>query len=151
VLEHCATIEPTQTYIIDDELLDAFEEVRPNLNMHPSSTLYFAANRGDKPAPDGYIDLKTELDGAAVATPPHHDEDAGPGPVLLHLHFRNDREAQGSNHEKPALAGNIIGLRSRPGIEIRGHHLYSPAILPQHCFSHCLGTDSDQRPAALQR
>ncbi len=70
VLEHCVTIEPTQTYIIDEELVDAFEEIRPNLNMHPSSTVCFSTNRGNKPAPQGYIDLNTELAAADVSNPP---------------------------------------------------------------------------------
>jgi citronellyl-CoA synthetase len=70
VLEHCVTIEPTRTYIIDEELVDAFEEIRPALNMPPSSALYFATNRGSNPAPEGYLDLNRELEGAETTNPP---------------------------------------------------------------------------------
>ena len=69
VLEHCVTIEPAVSYIIDEDLVGAFEEIRPNIDLKPDSKIYFSTNRGDKAAPDGYVDLKSELSAADMANP----------------------------------------------------------------------------------
>ncbi len=57
VLEHCVSIEPASAYIIDEELVDAFEEIRPNISVDPTSTIYFSTNGGKTPAPERYVDL----------------------------------------------------------------------------------------------
>ena len=70
VLEHCVTIEPAAAYIIDEELVGAFEEIRPNIEMNAAAKVYFSTNRGEKSAPEGYVDLKTELASAETTNPP---------------------------------------------------------------------------------
>ena len=69
VLEHCVTIEPARAYIIDEELMDAFDEIRPNISMHPDSKVYFSTNRGNSPAPENTIDLRSKLQEAETTNP----------------------------------------------------------------------------------
>jgi len=69
VLEHCVTIEPASSYIIDETLVDAFEEIRPNINIDSASKVYFSTNHGEKSAPQEYVDLKSELSGAETGNP----------------------------------------------------------------------------------
>jgi acyl-CoA synthetase (AMP-forming)/AMP-acid ligase II len=63
-LRHCLSLHPAKTYIIGEEVIDAFEEVKNGLKLKPQQTLYFIPDTGQKPAPDGFIDFSK----AAAAT-----------------------------------------------------------------------------------
>ncbi len=69
VLDHCVTIEPATSFVIDEELVDAFAEIQPGINLNPASKIYFSANSGKKPAPEGFIDLNKELTSAKISNP----------------------------------------------------------------------------------
>ncbi len=56
-LRHCLSLHPAKTYIIGEEVIDAFEEVKNGLKLQPRQTLYFIPDTGQKPAPDGFIDF----------------------------------------------------------------------------------------------
>jgi len=69
VLGHCLTIKPARHFIIDEGLVEAFEEIRPSIPIDPASKIFFSVNRGEKKALPGYIDLRSKLNGAAVTNP----------------------------------------------------------------------------------
>ncbi|MCP4753974.1 MAG: long-chain-acyl-CoA synthetase [Proteobacteria bacterium] len=69
VLEHCVTIEPAKHFVVDEELVEAFEEIRSNIDINPASKIHFLAEKGENPLPEGYVDLNTELAGASTANP----------------------------------------------------------------------------------
>jgi len=68
-LSHCVNIMPIAFYLVDEELVDAFEEIRPELPDSAEGNLYFVADSGAKPVPDGYHDLKKGLESASTENP----------------------------------------------------------------------------------
>lgn len=69
VLAHCVTIEPAEGYIIDEELVDAFEEIRSDIEIKPGARICFSTNCGNRSAPEGYIDLAEEMKTASDSNP----------------------------------------------------------------------------------
>ena len=61
-LKHCLTLHPAKVYIIGEELIEAFEEIKDDLELRSDQTLYFIVDKGKKPAPESFIDL-TRLPG----------------------------------------------------------------------------------------
>lgn len=57
VLVHSIRLTPGRTYIVGEELLGAFEEIRGDLSLTPEDRLYFLAESGGKEAPKGYHDF----------------------------------------------------------------------------------------------
>jgi len=68
-LHHCATITPCKAYIVDEALVDAFEEIRPDLQAGGKTSLFFMADTGEDPAPEGYQDLKKLTQASSVDNP----------------------------------------------------------------------------------
>ncbi|RJP82913.1 MAG: long-chain-acyl-CoA synthetase [Desulfobacteraceae bacterium] len=57
VLLHSISLTKGLRFIIGEELVDAFETVRPDLKLSGEETFYFVPDGGKNPAPKGYIDL----------------------------------------------------------------------------------------------
>ncbi len=68
-LRHCLTLNPATVFIIGEEVLDAFEEVKPDLNIQPYKNIYFLSDSGEKSAPAGFIDLKNAVEECPVSNP----------------------------------------------------------------------------------
>jgi len=68
-LRHCLTRHPAKIYIVGEEVIDAFEEVLGDLALRPDQKLYYLADKGQKPAPDGFTDLNTVVKDADVDNP----------------------------------------------------------------------------------
>jgi len=56
-LRHCLTLHPARIYLIGEEVIDAFEEIRDDLELGPAQELYFLPDRSQRSAPDGFINL----------------------------------------------------------------------------------------------
>ena len=56
-LKHCLTLHPAKVYIIGEELIEAFEEIKDDLELRSDQTLYFIVDKGKKPAPESFIDF----------------------------------------------------------------------------------------------
>jgi citronellyl-CoA synthetase len=69
-LLHCQTLNPANTFIVGEEVLDAFEEVKADLNLGEDQKIYFLQDNGQKKAPDGYIDLKSAVANIPSTNPP---------------------------------------------------------------------------------
>jgi citronellyl-CoA synthetase len=56
VLIHSIGLAPSKCFIIGEELVDAFEEVKPKLDLGNDVRLYYLEDRGESGAPAGYED-----------------------------------------------------------------------------------------------
>ncbi len=68
-LKHCLTLHPAKIYIIGEEIIDAFEEVKNDLDLRPDQELYFIPDKGQKPAPDDFIDFNEAAGDSPVSNP----------------------------------------------------------------------------------
>ena len=68
-LHHCATIAPCKAYIVDESLLDEFEEIRPDLQADGKTALFLMTNTGEDPVPDGYQNLKKLIQASSTENP----------------------------------------------------------------------------------
>jgi len=68
-LRHCMTLNPGRVFVIGEEVLDAFEEIREDLGLSGDQKLYYLPDRGEKPAPPGFIDLSRAVDSFPAANP----------------------------------------------------------------------------------
>ncbi len=69
VLSHCVNIMPASLYLVDEELIEAFEEIRPKLPESAEGNLYHVADSGTGQAPDGYHDFAKGLESASDQNP----------------------------------------------------------------------------------
>jgi citronellyl-CoA synthetase len=75
-LLHCLKLNPASVFIIGEEALDAFEEVKAELysgaELDPEKEpkIYYLQDKGQTKAPDGYIDLKSAVAGFPTTNPP---------------------------------------------------------------------------------
>ena len=69
-LKHCLTLNPVKMFIVGEEVLDAFEEVKDDLGPIGKKTIYFLQDRGKKSASGGYVDLKKEIVDYPTTNPP---------------------------------------------------------------------------------
>ena len=56
-LKHCLTLHPARFYIIGEEVMKAFEEIKDDMGLGSGQTLYFIADKDQRPAPEGFIDV----------------------------------------------------------------------------------------------
>jgi len=56
-LKHCLSLHPAKIYIIGEEVMDAFEEVKSDLAWGSDPECYFIADKALIAAPDGFIDF----------------------------------------------------------------------------------------------
>ena len=68
-LRHCLSLHPARIYIIGEEVIDAFEDVKNKLKLQPEQTLYFMPDKGQKPAPKGFIDFQKAAEHSAPSNP----------------------------------------------------------------------------------
>ena len=57
-LHHCISVSKAKAAIIGDELVEAFEEIKNDLEIDSSFPLLLMAEKGQPPIPSGYRDLK---------------------------------------------------------------------------------------------
>ena len=68
-LKHCLTLHPAKIYIIGEEVIDAFEEVKSDLGLRSDQTLFYLPDLGRKPAPEGFIDFNLAAENSSVSNP----------------------------------------------------------------------------------
>jgi acyl-CoA synthetase (AMP-forming)/AMP-acid ligase II len=68
-LRHCLTLHPAKSFIIGEEVIDAFEEVLGDLALRPDQNLYYVVDKGQKPAPKGFTDLNKVVKDADADNP----------------------------------------------------------------------------------
>jgi citronellyl-CoA synthetase len=80
-LLHCLKLNPANTFIVGEEVLDAFEEVKAELNLREDQHIYFLRDKGEKTAPDGYVDLKDAIESIPPTNPLTTAEVKPPDPL----------------------------------------------------------------------
>ncbi len=83
-LKHCLTLHPAKIYIIGEEVIEAFEEIRDDLGLWSDRTLYFVPDKGQNPAPGGFTDL-TEACRNFPATNPTTVSDVHPADTIAYV------------------------------------------------------------------
>jgi citronellyl-CoA synthetase len=68
-LRHCLALHPAKKYIIGEEVIDAFEEVKNDLELRPEQELCFIPDRGQKPAPGGFTDFRQAAENSPITNP----------------------------------------------------------------------------------
>ena len=69
-LKHSLKLNPVRIYIIGEELIEPFEDVREELELAPEDKLYFVVDRGEKDMPEGFLDLKQQIKNQEIRNPP---------------------------------------------------------------------------------
>ena len=69
-LTHSLAINKVRFYIVGEELFEAFEEVKSNLDLNENQILFFLADNGDMTTPEGYIDLIKDISKQESKNPP---------------------------------------------------------------------------------
>ncbi|MBU0994570.1 MAG: long-chain-acyl-CoA synthetase [Proteobacteria bacterium] len=69
ILLHSVNITCKNLFIVGEEMRDAFEEIRPDLNLSAPAKIYFLADGSDMKPPEGYLDL-TRISGGFPLTNP---------------------------------------------------------------------------------
>jgi acyl-CoA synthetase (AMP-forming)/AMP-acid ligase II len=83
-LKHCLTLHPAKIYIIGEEVIDAFEEIKNNLGLRSGQRLYFIPDKDQKPAPEGFIDVN-EASGDFPETNPTTVADVKPADTIAYV------------------------------------------------------------------
>jgi citronellyl-CoA synthetase len=71
-LIHSMTHTPGRVYIIGEELIDAFEEIKSELKPHieQEKNLFFVTDKAEMKTPKGYINLKEKIQFSEISNPP---------------------------------------------------------------------------------
>jgi len=69
-LLHCLTLNPAHAFIVGEEVIDAFDEVKRDLKLDDDQYVFFLPDVGDKPAPRGYRDIKADIQDYSSTNPP---------------------------------------------------------------------------------
>jgi len=83
-LLHCLTLNPGKAFVVGEEVIDAFANVRAELKPGGNQRLYHLSDSGQRPAPDGFVDLKEEATGFPAINPPT-TAGVGPKDVLAYV------------------------------------------------------------------
>jgi acyl-CoA synthetase (AMP-forming)/AMP-acid ligase II len=70
VLRYSLGLTPGKHYIVGEELLEAFEEVKSGLSLTADDTLYYQRESGATSAPEGYVDLDAVIRQQPECNPP---------------------------------------------------------------------------------
>jgi len=70
VLLYSINLTRGKHFIVGEELLEAFEEIRPDLKLEKEDRLYYQREDGKKPLPGGYTELHKVLPDQSTANPP---------------------------------------------------------------------------------
>ncbi|MFX1479498.1 MAG: long-chain-acyl-CoA synthetase [Promethearchaeota archaeon] len=69
-LKHSLKLNPVRIYIIGEELIEPFEDVREELELTSEDKLYFLIDNGEKDIPEGFLDLKKLIKNQDIKNPP---------------------------------------------------------------------------------
>ncbi|MFX0005052.1 MAG: AMP-binding protein, partial [Candidatus Hermodarchaeota archaeon] len=69
-LRHSLKLNKVRIYIIGEELIDAFEEVKGDLDLSPEDKLYYVEDKGQRALPEGYLDFKAQTRDQSISNPP---------------------------------------------------------------------------------
>jgi citronellyl-CoA synthetase len=69
-LKHSLKLNPVRIYVIGEELIEPFEDVREELELTPEDKLYFVVDREEKDIPEGFLDLKEHIKNQDIRNPP---------------------------------------------------------------------------------
>lgn len=69
VLLHSLSVSKGKLYVIGEELVQAFEEVRHAMGLSGKEGLYYVPDQGQRPMPPGYKNLNTVTKGKPVENP----------------------------------------------------------------------------------
>jgi len=69
VLLYSVNLTRQGTFVIGEELLDAFEEIRAGLELTADDLVLYLPDRGQVPAPSGYLDLQEQIEDASDSNP----------------------------------------------------------------------------------
>ncbi|MFW9941122.1 MAG: long-chain-acyl-CoA synthetase [Candidatus Thorarchaeota archaeon] len=69
-LRHSLKLNQVKIYVIGEELLDAFEEVKEDLDLSPEDKLFYVEDKGNRKIPEGYLDFKAQTENQAISNPP---------------------------------------------------------------------------------
>jgi len=68
-LQHCLSLHPAKFFIVGEEVVAAFEEVKTDLGLKPDQEIYFIADKYQQAAPHGFIDLHEAVRNYPVSNP----------------------------------------------------------------------------------
>jgi citronellyl-CoA synthetase len=69
ILAHSINLTKDRVFVIGEELVEAFEEVRSKLELTGNETLYYVPDKGLNPEPAGYINLPAAVKEKSVENP----------------------------------------------------------------------------------
>jgi len=69
-LLHCLTLNPSRAFIVGEEVIDAFEEVKPDLKLQDNQSVFFLPDKGEKHGLQGYTDIKAARLDYPATNPP---------------------------------------------------------------------------------
>jgi citronellyl-CoA synthetase len=69
-LAHCINLTSRKLFIVGEELIEAFEDVKPMIHLTDDEPLYYVRDEGRNPAQAGYIDLSEEARDTPIDNPP---------------------------------------------------------------------------------
>jgi acyl-CoA synthetase (AMP-forming)/AMP-acid ligase II len=70
VLKYSINLARGRHFIVGEELIDAFEEIKDGLKLTEKDALYCQPEAGQRPCPAGYVDLPDVLKGQSSNNPP---------------------------------------------------------------------------------
>lgn len=68
-LAYSLKVNKVKAYVIGEELYEAFEEVRNELDLTSEDRLYFLKDEGNMTIPEGFLDLNEEVKDQDISTP----------------------------------------------------------------------------------
>jgi len=69
-LRHSLKLNHVRFYFIGEELIDAFEEVKGDLELSEKDKLYFLKENDESVIPEGYIGIREEIQHQSIKNPP---------------------------------------------------------------------------------
>ncbi|MFW9867963.1 MAG: long-chain-acyl-CoA synthetase [Candidatus Thorarchaeota archaeon] len=69
-LKHSLKLNPVRIYIIGEELIEPFEDIREELELTSEDKLYFLIDKEEKDIPEGFLDLKKLIKNQDIKNPP---------------------------------------------------------------------------------
>ena len=83
-LKHCLTLHPAKIYIIGEEVIEAFDEIKDDLGLESDQTLYFLPDKDLKSAPGNFIDFN-EVSKTSPLTNPATVSDVKPADTIAYV------------------------------------------------------------------
>lgn len=69
-LLYCLALNPVRAFVIGEEMVDAFETVRPEMLRNGGRPVFFLPEGKRKPVPKGFMDIKAAIQGCPTGNPP---------------------------------------------------------------------------------